>query len=72
LKETVCKYWADHSPSQPTISAQLLGQPASGKPYTIPEAGKSDHKIKILKIGDLRDHFLQPRYDMILDLLKSE
>jgi hypothetical protein len=23
------------SPSQPTISAQLLGKPASGEPYTI-------------------------------------
>jgi hypothetical protein len=24
-----------HPPSQPTIAAQLLGEPASGEPYTI-------------------------------------
>jgi hypothetical protein len=30
-----------------------------------------DHKIKILKIGDLWDHFLQPRSDLISDLKKG-
>jgi hypothetical protein len=33
--EPVRKYWAHHPPSQPTIAAQLLGQPATGEPYTI-------------------------------------
>jgi hypothetical protein len=33
LEEPVRKYWAHHSPSQPTIAAQLLGKTASGEPY---------------------------------------
>jgi hypothetical protein len=35
LEEPVRKYCPHHSPSQPTIAAQLLGKPASGDPYTI-------------------------------------
>jgi hypothetical protein len=35
LEEPVRKYWAHHSPSLPTIAAQLLGEPAAGEPYTI-------------------------------------
>jgi hypothetical protein len=34
-EEPVRKYWAHHSPSRPTIAAQLLGEPATGEPYTI-------------------------------------
>jgi hypothetical protein len=33
--EPVRKYWAHHPLSQPTIAAQLLGEPAAGEPYTI-------------------------------------
>jgi hypothetical protein len=31
-KSQFCKYWAHHSPSLPTIAAQLLGEPAAGEP----------------------------------------
>jgi hypothetical protein len=33
--ETGIRGGAHHPPSQPTITAQLFGQPATGEPYTI-------------------------------------
>jgi hypothetical protein len=54
-----------HPPSQPTISAQLLGEPAAGEPYTILIMSDSSNILVPNKILSFSSGLCSP-YTLIL------
>jgi hypothetical protein len=66
----VRKFWAHHPPSQPMIAAQLLGEPATGEPYTILITGKGYQTFSvILQETGLKDS-LEDSLEDSLDIIQ--